>query len=120
MQIEDLIDLSDDEKYHVAEKAFIGDGCEQDRGLSVRIFAILAEKGYSKAQCKLGYLYEHGEGIAKNHKAAALWYKQAANSGNAEAMFRLGNCYLCGYGVEMDRDTATYWFSRAAEFGYER
>ena len=38
------------------------------------------------AQYNLGYLYDHGQGVAQDYVAAYVWYKIAATQGYAFAM----------------------------------
>ncbi|MDU8929110.1 trypsin-like peptidase domain-containing protein [Alisedimentitalea sp. MJ-SS2] len=49
--------------------------------LAFEYYRIAAEKGYPRAMASLGYLYEHGEGVAINLPKAARWYDAAASSG---------------------------------------
>jgi TPR repeat protein len=43
----------------------------------------LAEKGEGWAQCYLGFLYTAGLGVPQDGKAAAEWYRKAAEQGVA-------------------------------------
>ena len=42
-------------------------------------------KGYAKAQCNLGYMYQHGEGVEEDHAQAARLYQLAADQGHESA-----------------------------------
>jgi TPR repeat protein len=37
-----------------------------------------AEQGDSSAQFKLGHAYDFGDGVAKDHDQAIVWYQKAA------------------------------------------
>lgn len=52
-----------------------------------------AERGNLDAQFKLGQMYEHGECVAVDMRAAAKSYRQAADSGHAGAQKVLGFMY---------------------------
>ena len=76
-----------------------------------------AEQGDAQAQFNLGNCYAKGEGVNKNLKEAAYWYRKAAEQDLAEAQFTLGRCYYNGYGIDKDFKEATYWYRKAAEQG---
>ena len=76
-----------------------------------------AEKGDAGAMCNLGWCYNYGKGVEKNHEEAVKWYKKAAGKGDAWAMNNLGNCYKNGKGVEKNYKEAVKWFKKAAEKG---
>jgi TPR repeat protein len=58
-------------------------------------------------------LYYHGQGISKDLKQAAEWYKQAAEQGYSPAQAALGNLYLLGEGVSKDSSKAAYWHKKS-------
>lgn len=73
----------------------------------------------SPQSCYLvGYMYDHGEGVPQDGKAAAEWYLKAADKGVVEAQYRLGVAYANGYGVERDLKTAEKWYKKAAAQGF--
>lgn len=78
-----------------------------------------AEQGDAKAQFNLGNCYAKGEGVNKNLKEAAYWYRKAAEKGLSEAQYNLGICYNNGYGIDKDFKEAAYWWRKAAEQGDE-
>ncbi|MDA7498125.1 hypothetical protein N8490_01485, partial [bacterium] len=51
-----------------------------------------ATQGDADAQCLLGKLYAEGDGIEKNLKLAAQFYRLAADQGQDLAQQRLGDC----------------------------
>ena len=53
----------------------------------------LAEKGNSKAQFRLGWMYGHAEGVIQNNEEAVEWYRKAAQQDHAIAQFNLGASY---------------------------
>jgi TPR repeat protein len=76
-----------------------------------------AEAGDVHAQLILGYLYDSGEGVPRNHKEAAKWYHKAAGQGNAPAQNHLGGMYAIGRGVPRNDKEAVKWWHKAAEQG---
>ena len=48
-------------------------------------YTAAAQQGHATAQNNLGSLYEHGEGVRKNIRQAADWYRKAANQGEVVA-----------------------------------
>jgi len=77
----------------------------------------LAELGIAKAQCTLGCVYYHGEGVPKDYPEAAKWYRLAVERGNAYAQSRLGVMLEYGLGVPKDYAEAAKWYRMAAEQG---
>ena len=64
-------------------------------------------------------MYEKGEGVAKDNKAAVKWYTLAAEQGLADAQFNLGVMYANGTGVIKDNVYAHLWWNIAASSGDE-
>lgn len=62
--------------------------------------------------------YEHGEGVVKDQRKAALLYCEAARAGDAEAMYSLGWMYANGRGVARSDAMAAQLFARAAAAGH--
>ena len=58
-----------------------------------------AENGNASAQCKLGAMYNKGQGVVRDKAEAVKWYRLAANQGNAAAQDTLGYMYQYGWGV---------------------
>ncbi len=61
--------------------------------------------------------YEHGEGVPKDQRKAALLYCEAARAGDPEALFGLGWMYANGRGVARSDAMAAELFARAAAAG---
>lgn len=74
-----------------------------------------AEQGDSEAMYKLGYCYNYGKGVDKNHEEAAKWYKMAAENGNVRGMERIEYCYRKGHGVPADENEANKWKEKLEE-----
>ncbi|MFN0163552.1 MAG: transglycosylase SLT domain-containing protein [Burkholderiales bacterium] len=62
---------------------------------------------------------EHGEGIARDPRRAAVLYCEAAKEGDVEAQFSLGWMHANARGVPRDDGLASYFFTLAAEAGNE-
>ena len=87
----------------------------------VRLFKetkIKAEQGDAKAQVNLGVMYHEGEGVPKDYKEAAKWYRKAAEQGDDWMQYILGLMYSKGQGVPQDYVEAAKWFRKAAEQGF--
>ncbi len=78
-----------------------------------------AEQGDPEAQNQLGVLYAHGEGVAKDVRQAAKWYRQAAEQGHGPAQLNLGRAYAAGLGVPADHIRAHLWLNLASIGGDE-
>jgi TPR repeat protein len=61
--------------------------------------------------------YKDGQGVGKDHREAAKWFRKAADRGFAEAQCWLGFCYEGGQGVTADAVEAAKWYHKAAEQG---
>ena len=70
-----------------------------------------------EAEYKLGFLYEHGEGVPKNDLQAFRWYQRSAEHNYVEAQFSLGYSYEHGKGVNQNHLMAVVWYQKAAEQG---
>ena len=75
----------------------------------------LAQTGDSTAQVRLGELYLHGDGVAKDYVEALHWFRQAAEQNNRYAFFYLGKMYELGLEVRLDMFESAKWYRRAAE-----
>lgn len=77
----------------------------------------LAREGVPEAQRKIGVMYRHGLGVAKDDEKAIYWYRQAAKNGHIRAQNSLGVMYLFGMGVKRDPKEAAHWLQEAAGQG---
>lgn len=62
-------------------------------------------------QFKLGYLFDEGLGVDKDHTEAAHWYKLASDQKYDLAHLALGKLYVAGLGVERDAMQAVDLFN---------
>lgn len=79
---------------------------------------ISARAGLINAQYNLGYLYEHGKGVAKNCATAYRWYYLAALQGDSNAQYKLGYLTERGRGIEQNHEDAYKWFLLVANKGH--
>lgn len=76
-----------------------------------------AEQGSAQAQHSIGVCYYDGNGVPKDQRKAAGWFKKAAEQGLSKAQYNLGVCYYKGEGVPKDKSEAVTWFRKTAEQG---
>jgi TPR repeat protein len=62
-------------------------------------------------------MYAAGQGVSKDYKEAAHWYRLAAEQGHRDAAFNLGGLCAAGRGVPQDYVEAHKWFGIAAAAG---
>jgi len=101
-----------------------GRGVSRDRTRAEFWLRHAADHGYPEAAMLMGDVFGQtamgrtGKQQEEAAKAAASWYKRAAEAGVAMAQAKLGNCYFAGAGVPRDFPAAQRWYRRAAEQGY--
>lgn len=76
-----------------------------------------AEQGDAAAQKLLGDLYASGQGVRRDYKEAAEWFRKAAEQGHAAAQNSLGELCEAGQGVKTSEAEAAAWYRKAAEQG---
>ena len=76
-----------------------------------------AENGDDTAQNQLGFMYQKGQGVAKDDTQAVSWFRKAAEQGYPNAQYNLGVRYQEGKGVPKDEAQAKEWFRKAAAQG---
>jgi TPR repeat protein len=76
-----------------------------------------ADRGYAKAQGKLGLMYRHGEGVPKDSAEALKWDRRAADQGDVFSESSLSSAYRDGEGVPKDIIRAYMWATLAAKTG---
>ena len=69
------------------------------------------------AQNNIGYLFEKGQGVQPDYRAAYGWYTQAAHSGSVRGFYHLGHLYAEGLGVQQDPGRARELMQQAAAHG---
>lgn len=93
---------------------------EGKRGLTknlqeaVEWFRKAAEQGNPSGQSELGFMYERGEGVAKDEAEAVRWYTRAADQGLLVAKFDLAFMYENGRGVTADISKAIALYEESA------
>ena len=102
-----------DSKYCLSCLLMNGFGCEQNVNEGIHLIEELAEKGFTKAQFKLGRYYELGEGVPKDKEKAIEWYIKAAEQGFGKAQINLGRIF----GLSHNYEEAVKWFTMAATQG---
>ena len=76
-----------------------------------------AKGGRATARNLLGVMLFTGKSIEQDERAAAEWWRMAAEQGLAEAQHNLGWAYYHGEGVKRDLGRATGWWRMAAGQG---
>ncbi|HED34730.1 MAG TPA: hypothetical protein ENJ08_11040 [Gammaproteobacteria bacterium] len=74
----------------------------------------LAQQGDPDAQTNVGEINEKGMGIPPDYKAAAMWYRKAADQNFSRAQINLGHLYEKGLGVQKSNVTALNWYRKAS------
>ena len=77
-----------------------------------------ALRGCLESQTAWGMKLLEGSGVARDHEAAARWFKMAATRGHSDALNMLGRCYEFGWGVPVDGREAVRCYGRAADQGH--
>jgi TPR repeat protein len=90
---------------------------QKDYSTALRLFQSLAEQGDAKAQVRLAFMYEAGEGVPKDYAETLKWLRRAAEQGDAYGQILLGtSLHLQGLGVHDDAEAAK-WARKAADQG---
>jgi len=82
-----------------------------------QIWLAEAAKGSPSAQNNLGVLYAKGQGVPRDYREAAKWFRLAAEQGDPAAQSNLGIFYAKGQGVPQDDQQAVKWFLLGARQG---
>ena len=90
---------------------------EERKAIGLKWRRLAAEKGDAISQCRLGWNYANGEGVAQDDKEAAKWYRLSAEQGDRNAQYRLGVMYEKGRGVTQDYKKAVKCYRAAAMRG---
>ena len=75
-------------------------------------------KQTAQAQFRIGSMYYLGKVVQRDSRAAADWWRRAAESGHAEAQHNLGVMHYRGEGVPRDYAAAAKWYQLSAEQGF--
>jgi tetratricopeptide (TPR) repeat protein len=79
-----------------------------------------AEKGDAQAQLYLAHLLEEGAGVARDSKAAALWYSKSSALGNPKAAYGLAGMHLAGTAAPENESMTVRLLFAAADKGVNR
>jgi TPR repeat protein len=89
----------------------------KDYQLALMWLTPLADKGHAKARYYVGWMYQNGLGVAKDHSKAADLYRLAAEQNDSSSQAELGYLYQMGLGVAPDDNLAVQWYAKSAEAG---
>lgn len=93
-----------------------GKGVQKEEFKAFNLIKDAAENNADAMNC-LGFLYDHGRGVAQDKKQAMEWYQKAADLGHTDAMYNIGMLYeFCG-DITQDYAEAAKWFKKAADNG---
>jgi len=87
---------------------------KRDPAKAADLLSRAAALGNAEAQYYLAMLYESGDGVEKDDKAAFNWLLAAAGQEYVEAQYELSRFYSRGTGTEANSDEALRWLERAA------
>jgi hypothetical protein len=99
-------------------RALLQSSNKTDNVYGVDILLDLAKDGYPAAMWRIGVSYYSGTVIKQDKRAAASWFRSAADKGLGVAMSDLAYVYENGEGVAKDVREAARWFERAAATGH--
>ena len=102
------------EQYRQGEKLFNKGQVKE----ALELLKSSAGKGYGPAMNALGYCYQYGKGVSKNHTCALQWYRNAVVQGDATGAYNYGWMHLKGVGVEKNNAIARKYLTIAANAGH--
>ena len=92
-----------------------GRGVPKNIHQAINYFMKSAKQGYPGAEEHLGEIYQFGEeGIRKDPKLAANWYRRAAYHGNSKAQLALGKMFMSST-TKQDALEGKVWLAQAAK-----
>jgi hypothetical protein len=106
-----------DAEVALAIKMINGQGVPQDLARGRHLCDEAAKHFEHRAEYCMGYIYQHGLGVARNDKKARNWYERAAAKGEIHAMRTLALMEVAGEGGKTDRGAAFLLYARLAETG---
>jgi hypothetical protein len=89
-----------------------------DRAGAARILLSAAEAGNARAQLRLAMMYEQGQGVPRDPRAAVQWYTRAASLGEPASQMELGGYYEDGDGVAENWTLAARLYQASATQGW--
>ncbi len=86
---------------------------------AIEYYLLAAEKGDKKAQTEVGYFYENGQYVEKDHDKAVFWIQKAADQGVSLAQLNMAKFYQEG---SIGNGSPNYpkfieWATKAADQG---
>ena len=90
---------------------------EGDFKKAFKLWLPLAQSGNVDAQNNIGMMYDLGQGVTHDRKAAINWYRKAAEGGSADAQNQIGYAYFTGDGAELNLEEGVHWYLLAAQKG---
>lgn len=68
------------------------------------------DQSIQDAQIDIGYMYNHGLGVKRDHHLAKLWYTHAAEDGHAVTQNNIGDVYENGIGIQVIYKKVMDWY----------
>ena len=93
-------------------------GFTWDRAQALALYMLAAAQNLDEAQCRLGFMYYAGDGVARDYDESLRWYQLAATQGNPFALYNVAFCYEYGFGVPQNRIEAIRRYRVAKAAGY--
>lgn len=100
-------------QFQLAAAALRGDGVPEDRKLAKSLLEKAAAQGHAGAFYNLGIMAIDAD--IQDFKAAAAYFRKAADGGNMDGAYSLAVLYREGRGVPQDLKEAASWLRRAAD-----
>ena len=91
-----------------------------DHAGAAKLLTSAAQAGHPLAQLRLAIMYEAGDGVPRDSKAAFGWYGRAASVGEPAAQRELGGYYEDGAGVAENWDLAAKLYQASAAQGWSK
>jgi uncharacterized protein len=82
------------------------------------IYQRLADSGDRRAQTRLAWMYESGQGVERNLDEAGRRFMVAGQAGDAEAQYALAVMFKTGKGQPVNAEQAEQWLQRSAAQKY--
>lgn len=90
---------------------------ESDIDGAIRMFESAADSGSVMAMKNLAALYHGGNGVTRDCKIAADWYRRASDRGDIDSTCVLASMYRNGDGIPVDKNMAVELYRKAADSG---
>jgi hypothetical protein len=100
-------------QFQLAAAALRGEGVPEDRKLAKSMLEKAAAQGHAGAFYNLGIMAIDAD--IQDFKAAAAWFRKAAEGGNMDGAYSLAVLYREGRGVPQDIKEAARWLRLAAD-----